>query len=588
MAIKHKKLKTLEMKKIRTLLFAFLAVSFMVSCEEEDNMDPVGEWELSDPLLLSAEEALILDETIPNEEIEFNWDPAVSSENYQVRYTVIIDTLGSENYNSPILSKPSGNGGRETTASFTASEIDLALSYAGFNAGTEADVEVAVIAKSIDKETKDVQNFLIERFKTEYKPQQLFLTGAATESGTDLSQAIVMRALNDANGNPTYAFETYTHLEAGEAFRFFSRQQLPAHIYGGSDGQITKNGDPITINESGEYKVTVDLEENTYNLVKIDRLSIVGDVVPGGWNGDEALEYAGNGIWQAEMFLQVPENGQGGFLFRLNQDWGYLFKRIAGTQNELYMESQAESAGISIEDIPLNMAGNYTVTVDLSGSSYTYSLERKQVSNPPSETPDELYLLSNGETVAKFNKDEDVFRSEAYIALQADVPYQLNSAEDGSGTAYSLNGIIGETSNPDGDSAAGSIAIIESNDDILVARDQAYQLNLDFGSANASWKYYNIKLFHWSNWDDRDEFLMTYVHPHQFTTTQDLEAGYEMKFNSPWDVQFGADNPSAMSGTMTNAEDSANFVNITASGTYEVNIRISEDYQTGTYEFIKK
>lgn len=588
MGIKIKKFKTLEMKKIQRLLFAFLAVSFMVSCEEEDNLDPVGEWELTDPLLLSSEEALMLDESNPTENIDFSWDPAVSSERYQVRYNLVIDTIGSENYSTPILSKPSRNGGRETTASFTASEIDLALSYAGFNAGTEADVEVAVVATSIDKETRDVQNFTIERFETEYKPQQLFLTGAATESGADLSQAISMRALNDANGNPTYQFEAYTHLEAGQNFRFFSRQQLPSHMYGGSDGQIVKNGDPITIDESGEYRLTVDLEENTYDLVRIERLSIVGDVIPGGWEGDEALDYAGNGVWQGQMSLQVKESGQGGFLIRLNQDWSYLFKRIVGTQEQLYMESQAESAGISIEDIPLTMAGNYTITVDLSGESYTYSLEREQVSNPPSETPDELYLLSNGETVATFTKDEGVFRSEAYIALQADVPYQLNSAEDGSGTAYSLNGIIGDTSNPDGDSAAGSVALLETNDDIMVARDQAYQLNLDFGSANASWKYYNIKLFHWSNWDDRDEFLMTYVHPYQFTTTQDLEAGYEMKFNSPWDIQFGADDPSAMSGTMTNAEDSANFVNITASGTYEVNIQISEDYQTGTYEFIKE
>ena len=291
------------------------------------------------------------------------------------------------------------------------------------------------------------------------------------------------------------------------------------------------------------------------------------------------------------MYLQVPEEGQGGFLFRLNGDWGYLFKRISGTQNRLYMESQAEAAGISIEDIPLTAAGNYNVTVTLVGDNYTYNLERDQTSTPPSETPETLYLLRNGQTVATFEKDEDVFRSGVYVPLQAEVNYQLNSAEDGSGTTYNLQGVIGESTNPDGDAVTGNTNILEGEGDVSVAKDQAYMLTFDFETGVLSWKYYNIKLFHWDDagggWDNRDEFLMTYVHPHQFTTTQDLEAGYAMKFNSPWDIQFGADDPQAMQGTMTN-NGGENFQNITSSGTYTVNIVVANTYATGTYEFIEE
>ncbi|MCM4160877.1 hypothetical protein FHG64_17805 [Antarcticibacterium flavum] len=570
------------MKKIKILLCAFIALGFLYSCEEEDNMAAIGEWDLSEPVLELSNSNIILNETIPGESFEFSWEPAVSSERYQVRYTLVIDTVGSDDYNSPILSKVSGNGGRETSASFTASEIDQALSFAGYEAGAESNVEIAVIATSIDKQAVDAQELSVTRFETEYKPQNLYLSGVGTEAGTNLADAIPFRALNNADGQLTYRFETYTQLEAGQGFRIYSNPGMPAHIYGGNDGELVKNGGAISVAESGVYRLTIDLETETYELLKIDRLGIVGDVIPDGWGGDEALEYTGNGTWKSEMSLQ-----EGGFLFRLNGDWGYLFKRIQGTQDRLYMESQAGDAGIQIEDIPLSTAGNYIITVDLSGDTYTYSLEREAVvSNPPSETPENLYLLSNGETVATFEKDGDVFRSVTYIALQASASYQLNSAEDGSGTAYSLNGMIGDTSNPDGDSAAGSIPLVEGEDDIAVARDQAYLLNFNFESGSLSWKYYNIKLFHWSNWDDRDEFLMTYVHPYKFTTTQPLEAGYEMKFNSPWDIQFGADDPSAMSGTMTNAGDSSNFVNITSSGTYTANIEVSEDYQTGTYEFI--
>ena len=209
----------------------------------------------------------------------------------------------------------------------------------------------------------------------------------------------------------------------------------------------------------------------------------------------------------------------------------------------------------------------------------------------PQKLQESLYLLSNGEKIEEFEKEGNTFYAPNHLALQANVTYQLNSVEDGSGTAFSLEDFIGETSNPDGDSAFGNVNLVEGGVGFNVARDQAYNLELNFESGNATWKYYNIKLFHWDEangaWDDRDEFLMTYVHPYQFTVTEELEAGYNMKFNSPWDIQLGADDPEAMSGTMTN-NGGGNFVNITSSGIYEVNIEVSSDYSTGIYEFISQ
>ncbi len=575
------------MKKIKLLFCAFMAFSFLVSCEE-DNLDPIGEWELSEPVLSIAADNIVLDQNNPSEAFEFTWTASESSERYQVRYTLVIDTVGSLEYTTPILSKTSGNGGKETMASFTASEMDLALSYAGFVSAGDAQVELVVLAMSLDTQSLDSQEISITRFETEYKPQQLFLSGEATEAGMDLSQAIPLGSFSNASGNSTYAFETYTHLEAGQGFKLYSHNAMPAHLYGGSEGLLVKNGQAISVPESGEYRLSVNLEENTYQVLKIDYLSIVGDVIPNGWGGDEPLEYKGKGVWQAEMYLQTPESGQGGFGLRANGDWGYLFKWISGTEGQLQMESQVGDSGIQIENIPLGMAGNYIVTASLSGPAYTYTLEREQTNAPPSETPEALYLLSDGEIISTFEKDEDVFKSLVYVPLQAAVSYQLNSASDGSGTGYSLDGVIGNSTNPEGDSVFGNIGLIENPGNLSVARDQAYLLEFNFENGNASWKYYNIKIFHWDEagggWDDRDEFLMSYVHPHKFTTTSDLKSGYDMKFNSPWDLQFGTDNPTAMSGPMANGVGS-NFKNISTGGSYKVDIELTNTYQTGTYQF---
>lgn len=580
-----KKLST--MKNIKLLFATILALSFMTSCEEEENLSPTGEWELSDPALMD-QGSISLEETSPNQEFEFSWEPAVSSERYQVRYEVFIDSSANETGEDAIISKASENGGRDTRVTFTASELDLALSYAGFQASEDAQVELTVMARSIDKQSFDTHSISITRFETEYKPEQLFLSGSATETGDNLAEALPARALIDSDGNLSNVFEAYTHLEAGESFKVFSNNELPAHIYGGSEGNLEKNASGITVEESGEYRLSFNFEENTYDLMPIEKLSVVGAVIADGWDGDEALDYVGGGVWEKDMYFPSA----GGFVLRLNEDWGYLLKQVQGTSDQLYMESQAEEAGVMLEDLALDMPGNYTLNVNLQGDNYTYSLESQQPdTTPPSETPESLYLILEGETIAEFEKDENTFLAPNYLALQTELVYQLNSAQDGSGTVYSLEGLVGETSNPNGDSAAGNVNLVEGGDGFTVARDQAYDLQLNFESGSASWKYYNIKLFHWDEangaWEDRDEFLMTYVHPYQFTLTEDLEAGYHMKFNSPWDIQLGADDPEASSGTMTN-NGGENFVNITTSGTYQVNIEVTNDYATGTYEFISQ
>ena len=577
------------MKKYYSYILICLSVFGLLSCENDDNLDPIGNWELSQPELISPEEGeeLLLQEDRANEKFYFEWQEAVSTAGFQVRYELQIDTLGSEDHDSPIISVKSDNNGKATSASIQASDLDLALSYAGYPANESSELEWTVVAICQDTKTYATRTLSVTRFENEYVPNQLFIAGSATEVGNDISAAIPMRNLQNASGAATSIFEAYTSLEAGQTFSIYSRQELPAHIYGGEEGVIEKNGNPIAVEESGEYRITVNLNDNTYTLWKIEHWSIVGSVIPNAWDGDEPLEYMGNGVWETTMFLTVP-NGEttGAFVFRANQDWGYLLKRIQGTSNELYMESQAGEAGINIEDIPLNNSGEFTVTLDLSGDTYTYNLESNL--SAPSETPSSLFLLENGTSIAQFSLEGDTFTS-AYLPLQAGVSYSLNSTEDGTGTSYFTSNIIGATDSPDGDSVAAGMSFVEGAGEFSVDHDQAYKLTFNFATGSGSWQYYNLKLFHWdpSNWDGRNEFAMTYVHPMQFTTTQNLEAGYNLKFNSPWDVQFGApeggDN-SVMSGALVNGGGDLNP--ITQSGSYQANITVDSTYSNATFEII--
>ena len=86
-------------------------------------------------------------------------------------------------------------------------------------------------------------------------------------------------------------------------------------------------------------------------------------------------------------------------------------------------------------------------------------------------------------------------------------------------------------------------------------------------------------------WDNRQELLMTYVHPYTFEVTGNLNAGFHSKFISPWDIQFGTDSK-ALSGTMTNG--GVNYTGITQAGSYKATIVVSDDYTTAEYIFAKQ
>ncbi|SHH90078.1 SusE outer membrane protein [Chryseolinea serpens] len=580
------------MKKIYAYLLLMLPIAW--ACSEKDNMDPVGNWEISNPVLTApaANTTVTLDENEPDGVTRFEWQPSITSNKFIVQYTLVLVPAGSTDYDHPIMAVTPANAGKDTWVAPAASDIDYALWAACYPAGAEVKLQWVVIGKAIEKKAIESRDITFKRFETEYVPTTLFLTGDATEAGSDVTKAIPFRALVDHDGNQTGVFELYTHLNKGATF--FFRDQADAHSrkMGGADGKLACGGAELATADSAEYQITVDVKNNTYALLKIDRWSLVGDAVEGGWGGDVPLAYVGNSVWEKEVTFYQPYDGAG-FVLRANGDWGYLLKRVKGTGTannkggKLIMESEGNATGIEFEDIP-GTTGLHKVTVSLTAAGYTYALTKIEAivetiigktanmtadavsGNFPiknTDIPAELYLLEDGQSILTFTKTGNLFESKKFVALQASKTYTLNSKADGSGTVY------------DGD------------DDgiITVDHDQAYQISVDFDAKLLNWKHYNMKLFHWDEngggWDQRQELVMTYTHPYIYDVTGDLTAGYASKFNSPWDVQFGTASM-ALSGTMDNG--GPNYFGIASTGTYKAHIVVSDDYTTADYSFVKQ
>lgn len=575
------------MKKIYVYLSLTIAAAVW-SCEEKENLDPVGNWELAVPVLSAPMEnaSIVLNEASPlTAAAKFEWQPAAASNRFVVAYTF---QLIPDNGTEPIFTMVSSNGGKDLFVTPTAQQIDYALWAACYPAGATANLKWIVVARAIEKTTESSQKISIKRFDTEYIPTTLFITGEATEVGTDVGNAVKMRARKDADGNETGIFDVYTTLTEGKTYNFRDQANISSRKIGGSNGTLSC-GTTITAPGTAQYRVTVDFNDNSYELWKVEKWSLVGSAVEGGWDGDIPLAYKGNGLWEGKVeFVNVAD-----FIFRANGDWGYIIKRIEGlskpdnSQGKALMESEQAEAGVTVQNLISPGTGVHIVKLDLSSDGYSYSLVAEnpakaiigETKYPTADAvagnftfgqyaiPSQLFLLSGDDVVGEFTKDGKVFRSVKYLALEASKKYTLNSAADGSGTAYNN---IGD----------GTIA---------VDHDQAYQINVDFETTKLSWKHYNMKLFHWDDvgggWDQRQELLMTYTHPYKYEVTGSLTAGFDSKFNSPWDVQFGT-NATALSGTMTNG--GVNYKGIISSGSYKANITVSDDYATANYAFVKQ
>ena len=162
-------------KNVCSLLFLAF---FMMACEE-DNMMPEGQWDLSEAILILPQEnqEFILDQDTPEETITFSWDRAISSANYAVTYSLVIDTLGTTDFSHPILEIPANNNGRALNASLAYQMIDNALSISGYPANEIANVTWAVKAQSLTKSSFASQDIAIKRFENDAIVRRTFNCG---------------------------------------------------------------------------------------------------------------------------------------------------------------------------------------------------------------------------------------------------------------------------------------------------------------------------------------------------------------------------------------------------------------------------
>lgn len=211
----------------------------------------------------------------------------------------------------------------------------------------------------------------VEEYTDIERPEQftaLTMTGSAVEEGE------VQMHILSTDGSLTNVFEAYTSLTSGDFF--FKGATGDGKVIsigrGHQEGVVANNEYGITSPVTGTVRITIDLSSKTYQIVPVERWTLVGSVTPNGWTVDQGvpLAYQGKGVWSGRVKLTGTSSvsDRERFNFVMNNSWDYAMKRVKGTTNEVGMSSQ----GYDTEDINLNH-GTYHITLDL--RRYVYYID---------------------------------------------------------------------------------------------------------------------------------------------------------------------------------------------------------------------
>ncbi|MEL7160252.1 MAG: SusE domain-containing protein [Bacteroidota bacterium] len=339
---------------------AVLLLSF-TACEEE-TFDPV--LRLGDAASLTAPSAgtafTIAEGSQDATLATFTWTAADFGVATGVNYSVEADLAGN-NFAEPERLVPSVNA---TEATITNGTVNNFLIERGIAGGVAQDIEVRVVAAVGRSEDGNVLTSApvtlnVTPFEAEVVYPQLWIPG--NYQGWDPGSAPGVFSVQDNGQYEGYVYFTEDNTE----FKMTDAANWDNGIFGtdgGSAEALASPGDNIVLpGPIGYYRVNADINGLTYSVTATN-WGLIGDATPGGWDADTDMVYdAATGLLTLTVDL-----GQGEIKFRANDDWAI---NLGDTGADTTLEYNGDN-------IPVAEAGNYTVTLDLTGAIYKIGLEK--------------------------------------------------------------------------------------------------------------------------------------------------------------------------------------------------------------------
>jgi hypothetical protein len=345
-------------KTIRLAVVMLLAVIAGSSCKKEENrsidlnLTPVG------TLATPNDNADVKLDPTSAADVLFKWEPASTADGGLILYEVAFDKEGGD-FSKPVFKVVSEGAGVKTQLTLSHKELNKIANSAGIAASSTGKLKWTVIASKATNAMLSSQSrtLMVERpAGFAENPVDLYLTGSATEGGTDLSKAVKLKKTEDG------IFEVYTSLKAGDYF-LTDKNTEGGKKYYIDNGIIKEGATPVTVSGAQKvYKLNFDFTSATSKSVEIQTVGLYMSAY-----GTEigTLNYIGNGVFEA------PSIAVEFFQFSWGRDERYKFivHTAAGLE---YMGSTNAN-----NDQPAGKPASYFYLVPVSNSQWdnTYKFD---------------------------------------------------------------------------------------------------------------------------------------------------------------------------------------------------------------------
>ena len=490
--------------KITKVVALFTTLAIIFSCTEDMEyrdtaVSPVNQ--LYEPISGKSVE-LVASATAS---LFFEWEAAKAEDSGSPLYEIVFDKEGG-NFSNPLYKVLSDNNGARNYATISHKTLNKIGAAAGLNSGETGTIIWTVIAsRGLSTAMSNVSHKLTITRMLGFAevPSQLFLTGEATEGGSDISQAV------PCSSPEQETFEIFTRLKGGKSYKLVDKTNDNANYFYIDGNRIVEGEGETTVEKDGIYRITMDF---SIASVSIQEVKSVGVFFCPSNKVIFELSYKGNGIFEGEGKVTFKQESWGKdqryklLMSYSDKDmyWGTLndvdsSPNGAGQEDSYYF---IKEYGINEGNEPQwnhkwkfdnQFDGSMTkVTVKFNGANYTHFVSLGDGVSPeePETTPKNLFLTGEasegGNDISKavqYNKlGEGIF--EIFTRLQGGKTYKMASSQEADAKFFYLE---------DGE--------IKSGDGITtVEKDGIYSVKVDFSNKSVITK--EIKSMGlWHCWD---------------------------------------------------------------------------------------
>ena len=298
----HKQYISMKSKIKSTVLLLILLVS-IAACKSDDIKYKDAKITPVEDLYFPENESNIKLQTANGSNVLFQWAPALAEDGQVVMYEVLF--YKESDKQKPVYRIPSDKVGSSPYANISHRDLNKVAYAAGIPTGESGTIYWTVSSsRGLNVlASPTVYSLTVKRLNGFADiPENVYITGTATESGDVLADAPSMRKMAEGE------FEIYTEIDKEGSFVFVDKKSNDAtKFYIDPAGELLFANDDksSTVNKKGVYRITID-----FNTGATTTTEITGIMVWHCWDGKAliTLNYQGKGIWEGSTDKMSPSN----------------------------------------------------------------------------------------------------------------------------------------------------------------------------------------------------------------------------------------------------------------------------------------